>query len=285
MTEAAIQLANLGILTGSMLGIFVLCALTFCVMGRLEGYNFVYELSHNDNPALGIRFGLFSLAAVISLLGMLHPSQVGLQEDVNIIVGYGALAIGLLVLARYVNDKLILSGFPNNREVVEEKNIAVASVEGATYVATGLIIAGATSDWHGGVWVSLGWFVIGQTFLVILSLVYRATAWGVFNALDTHNHACGIAISGFLLSGGIALGNAVSGPFNGWSEELANVGIYLAGWLVAMATAGIIAQFLLVFVGRVRLLRSEILQDRNIAAGVIEASVFLAATLLFTKIW
>jgi len=36
---------------------------------------------------------------------------------------------------------LILYDFSNNREVVQEKNVAVAIVEGATYVASAHVIA------------------------------------------------------------------------------------------------------------------------------------------------
>src|SRR5712671_2262136 len=117
--------------------VFVLAALlTFLVLARsvfgwvarAEGYSLSFETTVNDNPAVGVRFGLFLLASAIPFLNLLHPSGAGLREDFNVIAFYGLVSIVLLIVAREVNDSLILYRFSNDAEVIGKKNTSVADV-------------------------------------------------------------------------------------------------------------------------------------------------------------
>lgn len=276
------EFVNTGLLTLSVLALIIVARVILGLMCRLEGFSFSREMMENDNPAIGIRVGLFLLAVIFSFLGIIHPSGIGWKEDLNIIAGYGLLAIGLLIVSRWINDLFILFDFRNNKEVLVEKNIAVAIVEGATYLATAFVMAGALAGWHGGFWIALIWFGIGQLFLVLLGLIYRLFAKRVGQALDTHNNACAISFGGFLLSGGIALGAAISGPFISWTSDLTGVGLYIGLWLVFMFIAGSVANYFILPATR---LRQEIMKDRNIAAGIIEAVMFIAPTLFYIKAW
>ncbi len=278
------ELFSAGLLTLSVLALIVVARVVFGVVCRIEGFSFSYEMVENDNPAIGIRVGLFLLAVIFSFLGLVHPSGVGWQEDLNIIAGYGLLAIGLLIVSRWVNDFLIVYDFSNNKEVVGKKNTAVAIVEGATYRATAFIMSGALAGWHGGFKVAMIWFGIGQLFLVVLNLIYRICVRGnIGDALaDARNNACAFSVGGFLLSGGIALGAAISGPFISWSSDLAGVGKYVGGWLIFMLIAGLIAKYFILPAAR---LRKEIMEDRNVAAGIIEAVVFITTTLFYVRVW
>ncbi len=273
---------ELGVLALAMLALLVVARMTFGIVSRIEGYSLTYETVENDNQAVGIRYATFLLAVIVSFLGILHPSGVSLAEDLNIIAGYGLLSISLLVVSRWVNDYLILYDFGNNKEVIGEKNTAVAIVEGGTYMATAFIMAGALCGWEGGFWVSLIWFGIGQVFLIGLALLYRLCMRGVFKALDECNNACGISFAGFLLSGGIAMGAAVAGPFTGWSNDLGAILAYLGCWLILMSVVHFVLNFCVLPSSH---LRKEIMTDRNFGAGMIESVVFLATTLFYTKVW
>lgn len=266
----------------AMLGVMVVARALFGVLCRVEGYSLTKETVVNDNPAIGIRYALFLAAVVLSFSNIIHPSGISLAEDLNILTQYGLLVIAMLLVSRYVNDYLILYGFSNNHEVVEEKNVAVAIVEGSTFLATAFVIAGALSGWEGGFWVAMGWFGIGQALLIVITLLYRALVSGVFEGLDSHNHACALSLGGFLLSCGIALGRAVNGPFHGWTEDLMSVGIYMLGWVVAMAIAVFVANRIMLPSAR---LREEVMTERNVAAGVVEGAVFLASTLLYITVF
>jgi hypothetical protein len=271
------------LLTLAVVALIIVARFVFGIVARLEGYSLTYETVKNDNPAIGIRYASFLIAIIFSFLGILHPSGVSWQADLNLIAQFGLLAIGLLVVSRWVNDIFLLYDFNNNKEVLTEKNTAVAIVEGATYLATAFIMVGALAGWEGGVLVSLIWFVIGQFFLVVLGLLY--SLWrgkkAVHNELDIHNNACAFSMAGFMLSGGLALGAAISGPFTGWSKDLKDVVIYLLVWLAFMLVAALITN-ILVLPGR--RLKHEIMKDKNTGAGLIEAAVFLAVTLFYIKV-
>ncbi len=276
------KMFEFGMLVVMMLALLIVARLVFGVVSRLEGFSLTYETVINDNPAIGIRYGTFLLAVVISFLSVLHPSGLGWMEDANIVAGYGLLAIVLLVISRWINDFFILYDFRNNREVIGEKNVSVAIVEAGTFLATAFIMSGALGGWEGGFWIALMWFGIGQAFLIILNLLYRLTTWGVGPALDTHNTACGVSLGGFLLSGGIVLGAAVSGPVTSLLGDVTAVAVYVAWWLVMVVLVHFVLNFLLLPGSR---LRKEIMEDRNVGAAVIETAVALATTLFYIKVW
>ena len=271
------------ILTATALSLLVFGRFIFEVNAKIfEKYSLTVETVKNDNPAVGIRLASFLLAMVISFLGMVHPSGVSFGEDLNNIFFYGSLAVLFLLVSGFVNDKAILFGFNNTKEVVGEKNMAVAIVEASTYLATAFIMAGALKGWEGGFLTAIIWFAIGQGFLVAIALLYRMCVRNVFAALDTHNVACGFSLGGFLLSGGIRLGTAVSGPVTSWQADLTDVAVYFGLWLVTIVVTHFVADWLMVPSARIR---DEVMKDRNIGIGVLEAAVFVSTTLVFVAVW
>ena len=278
------QLLYPSLLTGAMIALLVVGRFAFGLVASIGGskYSLTYETVKNDNPAVGIRLAAFLLAMVISFLGMMHPSGVGFAQDLNNIGMYGLLAIVALIVSAIVNDKLILYSFDNNMEVVGEKNVAVAIVEASTYFATALIMRGALSGWEGGFAVAVGWFVLGQAFLVLLGFLYRLVVKDVFEGLDTHNVASALSFGGFLLAGGLALGAAVSGPVSSLQADLTSAGLYLAVWLTLIVITRFLADLLLVPTAKIS---HEIMVDRNVGIGALDACVMLATTLIFTTVW
>ena len=180
------------------------------------------------------------------------------------------MAALLIHLSRYLNDWLILYEFDNNREVVQEKHTAVAIVEGATYLATAYLVGGAFYDWESGLWLAIVWFLIGQSLLVLLALLYPLFERAAAKALDDHNVAVGIALGGFLLSGGIVCGAVISGPSQGWRQDTLIVTVYVSAWLVLMLAAHVLANLLTFRSSR---LRDEVVQQRNIAAALFKAVI------------
>jgi hypothetical protein len=115
------------------------------VSGKIEGYDPVNEMLLRDNPALALRYALFAIAVVFAVLGIFDRVQG--DSGAWLFTQNALLAVILIYLSRYLNDWLILYHFSHNREVVQEKNSAVAVVEGATYLASAYVIAGAFYDW------------------------------------------------------------------------------------------------------------------------------------------
>src|SRR5215831_9282596 len=265
----------------SLLTFLVFARSVFGWVGRAEGYSLTFETTVNDNPVVGIRFGLFLLASTISFLNLLQPSGTGLKEDFNILAFYGLVSVVLLIVAREVNDKFILYKFSNDTEVIGKKNTSVAIVEGASYLGTAFIVSGAFANVEAGIGAALIWFAVGQCVLVLLDNIYSAVAPGVQEALAAQNLACAFSLGGFLVSGGIALGSAISGESYGWVQDSIDVGYFLAIWLLVIT----VVQFVLnkIFLPGTSL-RKELLTDRNVAAGIIEAALFIITTLFYIKV-
>lgn len=275
-------LAGPGFLTMTMFAVLVVGRLAFHGVSRWRGYSLTQETVVRDNVAVCVRWAMFTLAIVLSFRGILHPSGIGFKEDLNIMGKYALMVIGLLFVAQWINDKIILRAFNNDKEVVGEKNLAVAMVEGATSLATAFILSGSLGGWEGGYQVSLIWFAIGQVTLILLALLYRLFRQGVVLALDNQNIACALSFGGFLLSGGLMLGSALSGPFAGWTSDLRAVGLYALLWLVLMGVCNWLADLFMLPSAK---FKQEIMADKNAGVGLIEAVGFVAITLMYTWLW
>lgn len=258
--------------------VLVIGRAVFGTICRWEGYRLNEETVKRDNPALGIRYGLFLFAIILSFAGVVEPSKADLWLELGAIARYSLAVIIALVVSRYINDHLILYGFDNNREVIQNRNTAVATVEGATYLATAFVVAGSLTGLRDDVVLAVLWFLIGQALLVIMGLVYRRVVPGIFEALANRNQACAFSFSGLLVSSGIALGVAVSGQSHGWLNDASAVAAYLGGWLVFMVVAHVIADRIMLPAAR---LREEVMKEGNLVAGIIEGVVFVSITLLY----
>ncbi|OGZ95577.1 MAG: hypothetical protein A3A28_04635 [Candidatus Sungbacteria bacterium RIFCSPLOWO2_01_FULL_47_32] len=268
-----------GLLFGLTIFLLMTARSSFGVGARFRGYSFKEQAVVKDNPAASIRLAGMLGGSLIAFFGVLHPSGIGWMEDLNLIAEYSMLVVLLLWVSRVVNDKLILPEFDNNNEVVGKKNVAVAVVEFATYLATGLVMWGALEGQNGGFVVSLGWFVVGQVLLIGLSWFYRMFMPKIASELGLQNAACGVALAGYLIAGGIALKTAVSGSFTTWSAELASVGIYMAVWFVTLFFVHLVANFI-TFWGHP--LKREIMSDKNWGSAVLHAGISVAFTIVFT---
>jgi uncharacterized membrane protein YjfL (UPF0719 family) len=276
MEWLSVVLGPLSMAAGVLLLLVVLAAFLW-LTGKVEGYDPINEIVLRNNSALGIRYAFYVIAVVFALLGIFDRAQ-GDSGVVEFAL-HALLAALLIHLSRYLNDWLILYDFNNNREVIQEQNVAVSIVEGATYLASAYVISGAFYDWESGLWIAVIWFAIGQLLLIVLALLYRAVTRGVAEALDNQNTAIGISLGGFLLSGGIVCGAVISGPSRGWQHDFLVVITYILTWLALMVIAHFISE-LLVF--RSSRLSDEIMQQRNIAAALFKGVMFLAVTLGYT---
>ncbi len=276
MISFAMLIGPLSLTAGILLLLIGLTALLW-LSGKLEGYDPVNEMLFRDNGALALRYALFAIAVVFALLGIFDRSQG--DAGAWFFTQHALLAVILIYLSRYLNDWLILYHFSNNREVVQEKNVAVAFVEGATYLASAYVIGGAFYDWENGIAIALVWFLIGQLMLILLAFLYRLAGKGVDQALDEQNLAVGIALGSFLLSGGMVCGAVISGPSQGWRSDILTVALYLGAWVLLMLAAHAITDKLTF---RGTRLGEEVTEQCNIAAALFKAVIFLALTLGYT---
>jgi uncharacterized membrane protein YjfL (UPF0719 family) len=271
----------LGFVLLSLLAFLVVARSVFGWVARAEGYSLTVETTVKDNPAVGVRFGLFLLASAIPFLNLLQPSGAGLREDFNVVAFYGLVSIVLLVTSREVNDKLILFSLSNDAEVIGKKNVAIAVVEGSSYLGTAFIVSGAFSNVESGIGAAFIWFVVGLCVMAILDNIYALAVPGMQAALAAQDLACALSLGGFLVSGGMALGAAIRGESLGWIQDAIDVGYFLVLWFLIV----IVVQFLM---NRLFLpgtsVRKELIEDRNVAAGIIEAVLFITVTLFYIRV-
>lgn len=276
MDSFAMLIGPISLAAGIVLLLIALAAFLW-LTGKIEGYDPANEMLYRDNSALGVRYALFVIAVAFALLGIFDRSEG--DSGAWFFTQHAFLAVLLIYFSRYLNDWLITYHFNNNREVVQEKNVAVAVVEGATYLASSYVIAGAFYDWESGFATAVVWFFIGQLLLILLSSLYRVVGRGVDAALDDQNLAVGISLGSFLLAGGMVCGAVISGPSHGWRQDILIVAAYIVTWIVLMLIAHVTSD-LLVF--RSSRLRDEVIEQRNIAAALFKAVVFISVTLGYT---
>lgn len=289
-------------------GLLLIARVLYSALAR---YDVDHQLTEADNPAVGPAvFGYLSgvtivLAGLLGTDGATTDDPIGMAWDLSELFGWGLVAIVLLKLSGWLNDKLLLSGFENKKELVDDRNIGVGATLCGSYIASGLVLAGAltgvvspdvlpaeatradrlTHELMSG----LAFFALGQIALIVFGLLYRVMQpTDVLRAIEEDyvdengkghggNAAAGISFGGNLAALGLVLFGAARADFVGWQENLVEfaiatgVGIaLLVGWRF--------------FVDHVMLgkadLAKEIYTDRNPNAALLETASVLGMAMV-----
>lgn len=251
------------------------------VYSKKVGYDVKDEIVQKDNLAAAISLAGYLFAISIIFIGcVLGPSK-GLLQDLVTVVEYSAMGIVLLYVAHLINDKLILHKFKNIKEIVDDKNIGAGAVQAGSYVASGLIIAGAIHGEGGGIITATVFFFLGQIALIVFAKIYDViTSFDVHEEIEKDNYSAGIAFSGTLVALGIILSKAASGDFVSWEQ---NIFYFSANALIAFILLPIFRIIIDKLVITNDDLNKEIADDKNIGAGFLEfgATVGFASILFF----
>ena len=307
MTEILYLVGSLLVSTGVILIARVLYA-------KLAPYNVDAELTEADNPAVGVAlFGY--LGGVISvMLALLHTDSHGndtaeaLQWDLIELAFYGLLAIGLLKIAGWINNRFITRGFENQKELVDDRNVGVGALLGGGYLASGLVIAGCLSgridpELVGEMsrferlgyefTIALGFFALGQLALVVFSRVYTASQKeDVLHEIERDyehegrfhggNAAAGMAFGGSLVAYSLILFGGVHGDFHSWSEQLTIFGSAAAVGVIALPAWRRFVDLIMLPKAD---LAKEIYVDRNTNAALLETICLLGLALVIMFIF
>lgn len=240
------------------------------------------ELTTNDNPAAALALAGYFFGVFIALSGVLSSPSRALIPDLLDSGAYGLA--GVLVLFASLFGAPWVGGVKLSRDILEKRNVGAAMVLFANFVATGLIYAGAVSGDDTGLmaWVTLLVFqVLGQLTLVAMAHLFEfITPYDLHAEItERQNMAAAVGYAGALVAIGLLLHNAVRGDFVSWSTDLRSYLIYclplLLLWPVReLVVNGVMLSF--------KNLNKEISVDRNVGAGLIEASVYVGFALVFT---
>ncbi len=232
------------------------------------------ELTTKDNIAISLTMCGYYLGTVAIFVGALFGPTYGLTKDLILVASYSILGLIFLNISRYINDKIILRKFCNVEQLTKEHNVAVGAVQFGTYVATGLISAGAVTGTGGGVVTAVAFFVLGQISLLIFTLIYDLfTPYSIHEELGRKNIAAGVALGGTLIALGIIVLNGVSGNFVSWGYNLMNLGIINLMAFIFLPSVRFVMDKLVIPGGD---LSNEIIEDRNLGAGLLEATIAIS---------
>lgn len=269
---------------------YLVFAIVFLLIGKklfdlLTPYSVNAHLTEKDNPAVGILLVGFLLGITAIICGVFigdgpeDPTIEAFLEEIGPVALYGFIGMLLLFVAGIVNDKIVLRKFSNQKEIIEFHNPAVAVIMAATYIGSGLIIAGGIRGSINIVSVLVS-FGVGQVALTVFAILYQvATKYDDQEEIGKNkNLAAGLAFSGNIIAYSLILMKGVSMRSDMmeewvWSDRLFNVGYYAVAGFVLLMVVRVINDRL--FLPKAKISK-EIVEDRNINAGLMEAGIALA---------
>lgn len=266
---------------------FLVIALLMLYLGKelfdlLTPYSFREQLIQEDNPAFGLLLCGYLLGILAVLGGVFQGGELteftlsAWLADAGPMILFGFVGIACLVASGWIQDRVTLKHFVLSKEITERKNAAVGILAGSGFLASGLVIAGGI---HGSpdLVTALVAFAAGQICLVFFAWVYqRATVYHDQEELGTkRNLAVGIAFSGQILAYSILLMRGLSDHGDGdWAIRGAHFAYYaVAGAVLLPLLRKFNDHFFLPGVS----LDHELVQDRNLNAGMMEATLSIAA--------
>lgn len=238
------------------------------------------ELLQKDNFAVAIALVGYYLGLVFAVGGVLMGPSTYWLDDLLDILFYGIVAIVLLNLSAYINDKIILYKFDSTKEIIEDRNVGTGVVQAANHIAVGLIIYGAISG-QGGDLITAGVFwVLGQVVLILASLIYNLiTPFDIHDEIEKDNVAVGVAFAGMLISLGNVIRIGLAGDFISWEANLIQFGSFVVFGLILLPVLRLITDKILL---PGESLTAELVHQKtpNVGAGAIEAFSYVAASFL-----
>ncbi|MEN7549126.1 DUF350 domain-containing protein [Rapidithrix thailandica] len=271
----------------SPLSLLVLYVVIFLLAKWIKNFLLPYkldeELTEKDNLAQGVSLGGYFIGVTAIFVGVVDGPSYGWVYDLVITAAYSLAGIVVLNFSRLINDKFVLRHFSTTKEIVEDKNVGTGVVECASYIASGLVIAGAVHG-EGGSWVTaLVFYLIGQVALILFSFLYDlVTPYKVHEEIEKDNVAAGLGFAGGLIAIGIIVMRAVSGDFESWAVNLQELVLDIILVFVFLVVVRLVFDKWILLKAD---LNKEITQDRNLAAGILEFTVAVSfSTVLFFTI-
>ncbi|MFK7952288.1 MAG: DUF350 domain-containing protein [Ekhidna sp.] len=270
--------------------LYILASFTLFVVGK-----FVYQLFHpkvkvgfelveNNNLAFAFAHVGYFIGLLLAIGSAVLGESDGLIDDLINIGIYGGLSIILLNLSIIINDKLILSKFDLKKEILDDKNVGSGIAEGASAIATGLIVLGAIhGEGYGAggpIITALLYWVLGQGILFITSRVYNLiTPYDIHEHIEKNNVAVAVGYAGATIAIANLIRFALMHDFESWIITLENVGVDVVIGLIFLPIARLMADKILL---PGRNLTNELVNQEhpNVGAGIVEAFAYVGGSML-----
>lgn len=238
------------------------------------------ELLQKDNFAVALAVVGYYFGLVIAIGGILIGPSTYWVDDLVDILFYGVLAIILLNLSAFINDKVILYKFDNVKEIVEDQNVGTGIIQAANHIAVGMIIYGAISGEGGDLITAAAFWVLGQVVLIIASFLYNLiTPFDVHDEIEKDNVAVGVAFAGMLIALGNVIRIGLAGDFISWQVNLSQFAGFVVFGLILLPVLRLVTDKVLL--PGESLTKELVHQEKpNVGAGAIEAFSYIAASFL-----
>lgn len=240
-----------------------------------------YELLEKDNLAFSFSYVGYFVSLLLAIGSALLGEHVSLEADLLAIAIYGLGAIFLLNISTIINEYVIFNKFKVSKEILEDQNSGTGIIEAANYIATGLIILGASKGADENLMIVVYW-AIAQVALILSSFVYNIiTPYNIHTEIEKDNIAVGLGYAGSLVGIAIVLSYAVSFSYDSLSETFVTTGILLLIALIALPVTRLITDKVILpgYDLKVELVEQS---KPNIGAGLIEAMAYISSALLIT---
>jgi uncharacterized membrane protein YjfL (UPF0719 family) len=207
--------------------IYLVCCYFLFWIGKLA-YDLIHsdlsvkeELVQKDNVAFALSLVGYYFGLVFAIGGVVVGDSEGMLSDLIDIFIYGPIAIILMNISTFINDKVILYKFNNKKEILKDHNAGTGVVELAIYLATGMIIFGSISGEGGGIITLLAFWAIGQVSFIIIGFVYNLiTPYDVHDEIEKDNVAAGVCYAGAIIGVANIIRHSIGGDFVNWGESL-----------------------------------------------------------------
>lgn len=245
-----------------------------------KGYNVKDELVEKDNLAFALAHTGYFIGLILSIGGIMMGETAGILTDLLFIGIYGIIGLILLNLSIIINDKIILRKFSVKKEITIDQNSGTGVLEGASSIATGLIIMGSIYGEGGGIDTALIYWVVGQVLLIFTAYVYNwITPFDIYEHIEKDNVAVGIGMAGALIAIGNLIRHGLMHDFESWYVTAEYIAIDAGIGLIFLPIARFIADKILL---PGRNLTDELINQEkpNIGAGIIEAFAYVGGSVL-----
>jgi len=245
----------------------------------ISPYKLNQELTEKNNLALGVSTAGYFIGVTSVYVGVYDgPTLPEWWQEVYHVGVYSLLGVILLNISRFINDKLILYKFSNNKEIIEDQNVGTGFVQAASYIASGLIIGGTLHSEGGSFITSMAFFAFGQVCLILFALLYDwLTPYSVHGEIESGNTAAGMGFSGGFIAIGIIVMKGVSGEFVSWTSNLSNLAFNIELLFIYLI-------FVRFFFDKVIIphadLNKLISVDKNLSAGTLEFIISISFSIV-----
>ncbi len=252
----------------------------------------LYELlAEHDNGAVGISLAGGLIGIAIMLMGVVSGHALSsLQEEIMLVSIYGLLGIVLMWVTRQVFDHISLPKISITQQI-HNNNRAAGLIDAGNLIASAIVVRAVMMWVEGDAWINFLVVLLGfvaSQIIMYLATLYRSLLFAkrhagrkLYEEIEAGNIALAIRFSGHRI--GVAL--AVTSTSGLLIYDANNLPLMLGLWL-GIALLLFIAQSAVSIVARLILLPGidvgmEVVEQRNIAIGTLEAAIYIAVGLVF----